>query len=75
MPSATPARSIFRTAARYLTEPHPYGRNPTTVPSHSVPWNIYPKRLVRTGAFVIPMAVVTLGWPLAGAAFFNTIGV
>lgn len=48
MPSPTQARSIFRSASRYLTEPHPFARNPVTQRPHAVPWNVYTKRLGGT---------------------------
>lgn len=40
---------MFRTAARYLTEPHPFARNPVTMRPHAVDYSLYPKRIARTG--------------------------
>ncbi|KAF2676158.1 hypothetical protein K458DRAFT_322488 [Lentithecium fluviatile CBS 122367] len=71
MPSPSAQRSFFRTAARYLTEPHPFARNPVTVRPHPVPWNVYAKKMARTTTFVVPMLGITLGWPLAAQALFE----
>ena len=48
MPSPTQNLAFFRTAARYLTEPHPSARNPVTMAPHPVPWGVYATRLTRT---------------------------
>lgn len=40
---------MFRTAARYLTEPHPFARNPVTAKPHAVDFSLYPRRIARTG--------------------------
>lgn len=44
---------MFRTAARYLTEPHPFARNPTSVRPHAVDYSMYPKRIARTGTLYV----------------------
>ncbi|CAI6331633.1 unnamed protein product [Periconia digitata] len=71
MPSPTPKPSFLRSAALYLTEPHPYGRRPVTMASATIPWANYPKRIARTGVLVLPTLAFVLGWPLAGAWFYN----
>lgn len=53
MPSPTQKFSMFRTAARYLTEPHPFARNPTSVRPHAVDYSMYPKRIARTGTLCV----------------------
>jgi len=45
MPSATPVRAFMRNAARYLSEPHPFGRNPVTQPAHKIDTSLYFKRV------------------------------
>ncbi|KAF1976873.1 hypothetical protein BU23DRAFT_14235 [Bimuria novae-zelandiae CBS 107.79] len=74
MPSPTQKFAMFRTAARYLTEPHPFARNPVTVKSHALDFSLYPKRIARTGAFVMPMAVLVLGWPMAAKLYGQKVG-
>ncbi|KAH8722913.1 hypothetical protein GQ44DRAFT_621679 [Phaeosphaeriaceae sp. PMI808] len=71
MPSATPVRTMFRSAARHLTEPHPFARNPVSMASH--PWRAgdLGKRLARTSVVFFPFYAVVLGWPLGAAAFYN----
>ena len=44
---------MFRTAARYLTEPHPFARNPISVKPHAVDYSLYPKRIARTGGLYV----------------------
>ncbi|KAF1953099.1 hypothetical protein CC80DRAFT_165927 [Byssothecium circinans] len=68
MPSPTP---FFRTASQYLTEPHPFARRPVTMPSAPIVWNIYPKRLARTGKAFVPFFALVLGWPIAAEWAFN----
>ncbi|KAF2250338.1 hypothetical protein BU26DRAFT_300109 [Trematosphaeria pertusa] len=75
MPQATQVRTMFRTAARYLTEPHPFARNPVMQAPHAVPWGVYGRKLGRTATFVVPTGLIILGWPLAAGAFFNKVGV
>ncbi|PVH98886.1 hypothetical protein DM02DRAFT_530318 [Periconia macrospinosa] len=67
-PSST---SILRSTALYLTEPHPYNRKPITSAPASIPWANYPRRVGRTGTFVLPLMVLVLGWPLAGKWVFD----
>ncbi|KAF2124065.1 hypothetical protein P153DRAFT_371363 [Dothidotthia symphoricarpi CBS 119687] len=71
MPSPTQARTMFRSAARYLTEQHPFARNPTTMPSHSIRYLDLNKRVVKASALYFPFAVGVLGWPVAAAWWFN----
>ncbi|KAF2472518.1 uncharacterized protein BDR25DRAFT_15007 [Lindgomyces ingoldianus] len=74
MPSPTQARGFFRSAARYLSEPHPFARNPVTVASHSVPYGVYGKRLLRSSAFYFPTFAVFFGWPIAGMYYLKKTG-
>ncbi|KAK3214572.1 hypothetical protein GRF29_19g599446 [Pseudopithomyces chartarum] len=74
MPSPTQKFSMFRTAARYLTEPHPFARNPTSVRPHAVDYSMYPKRIARTGTFVMPAALFILGWPVAAEVYGRGVG-
>ncbi|KAL5458621.1 hypothetical protein PMIN06_003263 [Paraphaeosphaeria minitans] len=74
MPSPTQKFAMFRTAARYLTEPHPFARNPVTAKPHPVDFSLYPKRMVRTGVFVFPMALAFLGWPVAAEVYGRMVG-
>jgi hypothetical protein len=75
MPSVTPRMSLFRSAARYLTEPHPFARKPMAMASHSVPWAIYTKHVGRTMGSYVPFFAVVLGWPVASAMVLDkTIG-
>ncbi|KAF2193990.1 hypothetical protein K469DRAFT_709463 [Zopfia rhizophila CBS 207.26] len=75
MPSATPVRGFLRTAARYLSEPHPMNRSPVTQTPHTVPYSIYGKRVLRAGAFYVPMGCLILGWPIAASAVLKKTGV
>ncbi|KAF2205369.1 hypothetical protein GQ43DRAFT_437090 [Delitschia confertaspora ATCC 74209] len=75
MPSATPVRSIMRSAARYFSEPHPFARAPTTMPSHPISMSVYTSRLGRSAAFVLPALGGFLAWPFAAEAFFRKTGV
>ena len=50
---------MFRTAARYLTEPHPFARNPTSVRPHAVDYTLYPRRIARTGKLYVPLPYQT----------------
>ncbi|KAF2635572.1 hypothetical protein P280DRAFT_190645 [Massarina eburnea CBS 473.64] len=68
MPSPT---SSFRSASQYLTEAHPFARKPVTMKSAPVVWNIYPKRLARTGKAFFPFFAIVLGWPVAAEWWFN----
>ncbi|KAJ4299012.1 hypothetical protein N0V90_004256 [Kalmusia sp. IMI 367209] len=74
MPSPTQNLGMFRTAARYLTEPHPFARNPVSMKPHAVDYSLYFKRIGRTGTFVMPMAGLILGWPLAAEAYGQAVG-
>ncbi|KAF2259506.1 hypothetical protein CC78DRAFT_585886 [Lojkania enalia] len=71
MPSATQARQVMRSAARYLTEPHPFARKPVTMTPHSVRYADLGKHFTRAAVFYVPTATVLLGWPLAAAYFLN----
>lgn len=53
MPSPTQKLTMFRTAARYLTEPHPFARKPITMKPHAVDYSLYVKRVGRTGALYV----------------------
>ncbi|KAF2438144.1 hypothetical protein P171DRAFT_437218 [Karstenula rhodostoma CBS 690.94] len=74
MPSATQKLTMFRTASRYLTEPHPFARNPVTMKSHAVNYSIYPKRVARAGALFVPGALIILGWPFAAEMYGRKVG-
>ncbi|KAL1610593.1 hypothetical protein SLS60_002263 [Paraconiothyrium brasiliense] len=74
MPSPTQKFAMFRTAARYLTEPHPFARNPVTAKPHAVDFSLYPRRIARTGGFVMPFAVLVLGWPVAAEWYGRAVG-
>lgn len=58
MPSPTQKFAMFRSAARYLTEPHPFSRNPITVKPHAVDFSVYPKRAARTGAVYVSLLLM-----------------
>lgn len=60
MPAATPRLSFFRTAARYLTEPHPYGRRSITQAAHPVAWAEYAKHVGRTSVVYVPSQILSL---------------
>ncbi|KAF1998550.1 hypothetical protein P154DRAFT_439131 [Amniculicola lignicola CBS 123094] len=64
MPSPTATRSFIRSASRYLTEPHPFNRMPTTVKPH--PWRAMDlAKHVGRGAIIFPGFVGVVLWPLA----------
>ncbi|KAF2735874.1 hypothetical protein EJ04DRAFT_180791 [Polyplosphaeria fusca] len=71
MPSPTQARFFLRSASKYLTEPHPFSRNPVTMQAHAVPLRPYFNHMKKTARFYFPMATVILGWPLACSWYFN----
>lgn len=74
MPAATPRLSFFKTAARYLTEPHPYGRRSITQAAHPVAWAEYAKHVGRTSVVYFPWYAIVLGWPVATAALLKRTG-
>ncbi|KAF2117215.1 hypothetical protein BDV96DRAFT_571718 [Lophiotrema nucula] len=74
MPSPTQARSFMRSAARYLTEPHPFARNPTTMASHPIQWRPYVQHFSRAGTFYFPAMAFVIGWPLGAAWLLNKTG-
>ncbi|KAH7069692.1 hypothetical protein BKA63DRAFT_421657 [Paraphoma chrysanthemicola] len=71
MPSATPIRTMIRTAARSMVEPHPFARNPVSMAPHAWRAGDLGKRLVRTSTVFVPFYAIILGWPLAAATFYN----
>jgi hypothetical protein len=48
MPSATPVRTMFRSFARNMVEPHPFARSPVSMAPHAWRAGDLSKRLVRT---------------------------
>ncbi|ORY03729.1 hypothetical protein BCR34DRAFT_492155 [Clohesyomyces aquaticus] len=74
MPSPTKSMGFLRTAARYLSEPHPFNRRPVTMAPHSVPYSIYGKRVTRSAMFVVPSMVAFLGWPVAVMGYYKKVG-
>ncbi|KAF1925992.1 uncharacterized protein M421DRAFT_423271, partial [Didymella exigua CBS 183.55] len=40
MPSATPARTMLRTWARNMTEPHPFARNPVSAKPYPAQYSV-----------------------------------
>ncbi|KAF2825317.1 hypothetical protein CC86DRAFT_371031 [Ophiobolus disseminans] len=71
MPSASQARLMFRSAARHLTEPHPFARNPITIKPHSWRAGDLSKKMVKTSAVYFPFYAAFLFWPVGAAALFN----
>ncbi|KAF2029820.1 hypothetical protein EK21DRAFT_66859 [Setomelanomma holmii] len=71
MPSATPIRTMIRTAARSMVEPHPFARNPVSMAPHA--WRVgdLGRKFMRTSAVFVPFYAVILGWPLGAAALYN----
>lgn len=65
MPSPTPIRSFMRAARLYLSDPHPYGRYPSTLLPHAPH---YAQRIWRTASWYVPIGGALLGWPFAAAA-------
>ena len=63
-PLVTPHR-IASGLRRYLADPHPTGKYPTTTPMHAIPSpGFYLKGVARTGVFAVPFMALFLGWPL-----------
>ncbi|KAF2744751.1 hypothetical protein M011DRAFT_479515 [Sporormia fimetaria CBS 119925] len=76
MPAGTPRMSMIRSAARYLTEPHPFARRPTTMGSHPVAWGVYANHIGRTSVVVLPFLGFVLTWPMMAAKVIDkTTGV
>ncbi|KAJ4401022.1 hypothetical protein N0V91_008276 [Didymella pomorum] len=48
MPSATPVRTMLRTWARNMTEPHPFARNPVSVKPYPAQYSVMFRKLGRT---------------------------
>ncbi|KAF3034112.1 hypothetical protein E8E11_001910 [Didymella keratinophila] len=71
MPSATPVRSIIRSWARNMTEPHPFARNPVSVKPYPAQYSVMFRKLGRTSLVFFPWYAVVLGWPLAAEWAFN----
>ncbi|KAF1850284.1 uncharacterized protein K460DRAFT_400356 [Cucurbitaria berberidis CBS 394.84] len=71
MPSPTQVRLMFRTAARSLSEPHPFARNPVTSRAHQWRAGDLSKRVIKTSTAFVPFYVAVLGWPVAAAWWFN----
>ncbi|KAF1911968.1 hypothetical protein BDU57DRAFT_459903 [Ampelomyces quisqualis] len=71
MPSATSIRTMFRSVARNMVEPHPFARNPITMSPHT--WRVgdLGKRVVRTSAVYFPFYAAFFGWPLGAVALYN----
>jgi hypothetical protein len=65
MPSATPVRTMMRSLARNMVEPHPFARSPVTMAPH--PWRAgdLGKRLLRTSA----VYVLSLHTPIIHLAY------
>ncbi|KAH8702849.1 hypothetical protein GQ44DRAFT_559193, partial [Phaeosphaeriaceae sp. PMI808] len=51
----TQARLMLRSAARYFTKPHPFGRNPVTQTPHPIQWSDLGKRAARAGSLYVPI--------------------
>lgn len=49
MPAGTPRLSMFKSVSRYMTEPHPFARNPVTVKPAPIAWNALARHMGRTG--------------------------
>ncbi|KAF2494709.1 hypothetical protein BU16DRAFT_562346 [Lophium mytilinum] len=75
MPSATPIRTFMRSASRYLTEPHPFARNPVSTPAHRHYAPFFIKRAAATAGTMIPFYSVVLFWPIPVAALGRQIGI
>ncbi|KAF9698025.1 hypothetical protein EKO04_004449 [Ascochyta lentis] len=71
MPSATAARTMIRSWARQMTEPHPFARNPVTVKPYPAQYRVMGKKLLRTSAVFFPWYAIVLGWPVAAEWAFN----
>ncbi|KAF2849602.1 hypothetical protein T440DRAFT_131152 [Plenodomus tracheiphilus IPT5] len=71
MVSATQMRTMFRSAARHLTEPHPFARNPISMQPHAWRAGDLSKRVIKTSTAIVPFYAVVLGWPLGAAWWFN----
>ncbi|CAO2647675.1 Nn.00g085970.m01.CDS01 [Neocucurbitaria sp. VM-36] len=71
MPSATQVRTMFRSAARHLTEPHPFARNPVSMRAHAWRAGDLSKRVIKTSTVYFPFYAAILGWPVAAAWWFN----
>ncbi|KAF2092292.1 hypothetical protein K490DRAFT_61733 [Saccharata proteae CBS 121410] len=72
---ASPIRSFTRSATRLLSEPHPYGRYPTTTPSHAPDYKRLGTQLWRTATWYIPVSATILCWPLATAWALKKTGI
>jgi hypothetical protein len=86
MPSATQIRTLFRSAAQHLTEPHPFARSPVSMKPYPIQYKHLGVRVLRTSAVYvssfprqqytnsrrfIPWYAAVLGWPLAAEYMFN----
>lgn len=75
MPAGTPRLSMFKSVSRYMTEPHPFARNPVTVKPAPIAWNALARHMGRTGKSVVPFFALVLGWPVMMAKVLDkTIG-
>lgn len=48
MPSATPVRTMIRSWARNMTEPHPFARNPVSVKPYPAQYSVMFRKVGRT---------------------------
>ncbi|KAJ4988267.1 hypothetical protein SVAN01_06202 [Stagonosporopsis vannaccii] len=71
MPSATPVRTMIRSWARQMTEPHPFARNPVTVKPYPAQYSVMFRKLGRTSTVFFPWYALVLGWPLAAKWYYN----
>ncbi|KAH7381474.1 hypothetical protein DE146DRAFT_286934 [Phaeosphaeria sp. MPI-PUGE-AT-0046c] len=71
MPSPSQTRTMFRSFARSMVEPHPFARNPISMTPHAWRAGDLGRKLVKTSSVFFPFYAIILGWPLAAAALYN----
>ncbi|GAB7358375.1 hypothetical protein MBLNU230_g2445t1 [Neophaeotheca triangularis] len=61
----------FRALAAWTAEAHPHARAPAQLRPHPVELSFYTRRLRRTAALFLPVAVVVFAWPFAARAWIE----
>jgi hypothetical protein len=59
MPSATQIRTLFRSAAQHLTEPHPFARSPVSMKPYPIQYKHLGVRVLRTSAVYVSLLSLT----------------